>query len=239
MSERLSIEAGETRLDRRPLSLWVRFHPFSLTLERAGATVLSELTFWAAAGVTQDRFLQSTEGVIAAEQLEAPELVERVDGGTASAAELELGGTLTGGGRRFCLRVRIDPECVAIAFEVAGEALRLGARWAAVPGERFVGLGANHGHRLDQSGRRVRLGADRRYTGPDCPPDLLEVGGVRDAPGCAESTYPSLPCVPPLSRRRRLLACELSGHAPKPEDRVGDREVDDAPSTIVGVFARP
>ena len=178
MSERLSIEAGETRLDRRPLSVRVRFDPFSLALERAGEPLLPELTLWAVVGESQDRFLQPTEGVIAAEQLEAPELIERVDGGVACAGELELDGTLTGGGRRFCLRLRLDPERVAIAFEVAGEPLRVGARWTAAPGERFVGLGANHGHRLDQSGRRVRLGADRRYTGPDCPPDLLDVGGV-------------------------------------------------------------
>ena len=24
----------------------------------------------------------------------------------------------------------------------------------------------------------MRLGADRRYTGPDCPPDMLDVGGI-------------------------------------------------------------
>ena len=31
--------------------------------------------------------------------------------------------------------------------------------------------------RFDQRGRCVRLGADRRYTGPDCPPEMLDVGG--------------------------------------------------------------
>ena len=31
---------------------------------------------------------------------------------------------------------------------------------------------------FDQAGRAVRLGADRRYTGPDCPPEMLEVGGI-------------------------------------------------------------
>ncbi len=178
MSERLSIEAGEARLDLWPLSLRVCFDPFSLTLERAGEALLGGLTFWAAAGESRDRFVQPTEGVIAAEQLEAPELVERVDGGVARAGEVELDGTLTGGGRRFCLRLRLEPARLVIVFEVAGEPLRLGARWGRAAGERFVGLGANHGHRLDQSGRRIRLGADRRYTGPDCPPDLLDVGGV-------------------------------------------------------------
>src|SRR5205823_7715062 len=28
------------------------------------------------------------------------------------------------------------------------------------------------------SGRTGGLGADRRYTGPDCPPEMLEVGGI-------------------------------------------------------------
>jgi alpha-glucosidase (family GH31 glycosyl hydrolase) len=31
---------------------------------------------------------------------------------------------------------------------------------------------------VDQAGRSVQLGADRRYTGPDCPPDMLDVGGI-------------------------------------------------------------
>jgi alpha-glucosidase (family GH31 glycosyl hydrolase) len=45
-------------------------------------------------------------------------------------------------------------------------------------GERFTGLGARHGSSVDQRGRQVQLGADRRYTGPDCPPDMLDVGGI-------------------------------------------------------------
>ena len=38
--------------------------------------------------------------------------------------------------------------------------------------------GCRHGLRFDQTGRLIDLGADRRYTGPDCPPDMLEAGGV-------------------------------------------------------------
>ena len=55
---------------------------------------------------------------------------------------------------------------------------RLEAEWDAAPGERVTGLGARHAEPFDQSGRRIRLGADRRYTGPDCPPEMLDVGGV-------------------------------------------------------------
>ena len=31
---------------------------------------------------------------------------------------------------------------------------------------------------VDQAGRSLQLGADRAYTGPDCPPDMLELGGI-------------------------------------------------------------
>ena len=56
--------------------------------------------------------------------------------------------------------------------------LRLALEWDRRSEERLVGLGARHGLQLDQSGRAVQLGADRRYTGPDCPPDLLAQGGI-------------------------------------------------------------
>ena len=71
----------------------------------------------------------------------------------------------------------------------AGRRFRLGADWEARPGERFTGLGARHGEQLDQTGRRVRLGADRRYTGPDCPPDMLDVGGI------PQGDYAPVPCL--------------------------------------------
>jgi alpha-glucosidase (family GH31 glycosyl hydrolase) len=57
-------------------------------------------------------------------------------------------------------------------------AARIGASWPRQPGERFTALGARHAESFDQTGRRVHLGADRRYTGPDCPPELLESGGI-------------------------------------------------------------
>ena len=50
--------------------------------------------------------------------------------------------------------------------------------WAGRAEERFAGLGARHDKRVDHAGRRIQLGADRVYSGPDCPPDLLELGGV-------------------------------------------------------------
>jgi alpha-glucosidase (family GH31 glycosyl hydrolase) len=56
--------------------------------------------------------------------------------------------------------------------------LRLGASWPLLGGERVTGMGARHGLDFDQRGRCIRLGADRRYTGPDCPPEFLEDGGI-------------------------------------------------------------
>ena len=63
-------------------------------------------------------------------------------------------------------------------MEVDGDPLRLGLDWDRRSEERFVGLGARHCTQLDQAGRTVQLGADRRYTGPDCPPEMLAEGGI-------------------------------------------------------------
>ena len=80
------------------------------------------------------------------------------------------------------VRARISvpaPHRALIELELLeGRPLRLGARWPLSDGERLTGLGARHGLDFDQRGRRVALGADRRYTGPDCPPELLADGGI-------------------------------------------------------------
>ena len=55
---------------------------------------------------------------------------------------------------------------------------RLALAWLGHAEQRLAGLGARHGLHVDQSGRAVTLGADRRYTGPDCPPDMLDLGGI-------------------------------------------------------------
>ena len=55
---------------------------------------------------------------------------------------------------------------------------RLAFAWPGHPELRVTGLGARHGLHVDQAGRSVALGADRRYTGPDCPPDMLDLGGI-------------------------------------------------------------
>ncbi len=67
---------------------------------------------------------------------------------------------------------------VSLQLSAAGEPLRLALEWDRRSEERFVGLGARHCTQFDQGGRVIQLGADRRYTGPDCPPDMLAAGGI-------------------------------------------------------------
>ena len=98
----------------------------------------------------------------------------------------------------------------------------LGARWPGHPEARFTGLGARHGMHVDQSGRSVQLGADRRYTGPDCPPEMLDVGGI------PQGDYAPVPWLLSLARlgglardlrRRRALRARRRGRcrpAPPP-----------------------
>src|SRR5262245_32646475 len=67
----------------------------------------------------------------------------------------------------------------AIVTAAAPESMhRIGLVLRGHPEQRFVGLGARHGLHVDQAGRSLQLGADRAYTGPDCPPDMLDLGGI-------------------------------------------------------------
>lgn len=132
----------------------------------------------AAAGQARDRFIQLTEGVIASEELERPVRLERVEraSGRTCRAGARLGGRM--GAARASVALALSDERLTLDLRVDPAPFRLDADWEARPGERFTGLGARHGEQLDQTGRHVRLGADRRYTGPDCPPDILDVGGI-------------------------------------------------------------
>jgi alpha-glucosidase (family GH31 glycosyl hydrolase) len=157
-------------LERGALRVAVGLDPLTIEIRR-GRRLIRGLTLWAAAGEARDQFIQLTEGVIAAEELEPPLRL-------AAASARAAGASVVAEGDVGTLAVAIECERVVIEVRPAGGFLRAGADWEARPGERFTGLGARHGETLDQTGRRVRLGADRRYTGPDCPPDMLEVGGI-------------------------------------------------------------
>ena len=65
-----------------------------------------------------------------------------------------------------------------LELRAGGAPLRLGLEWAGAAGERLAGLGARHAIAVDHAGQRIQLGADRAYTGPDCPPDLVDLGGI-------------------------------------------------------------
>ncbi|GAC1326010.1 MAG: alpha-xylosidase [Thermoleophilaceae bacterium] len=138
---------------------------------------MTGLGLWAADGVANDRFIQLTEGVLAEETLGPREMLADAEIISRSQGSVALAGRLTGG-RPWRMTVTLERERVALEFEVDDAPLRIGARWEAAAAERFSGLGARHGLAFDQAGRRIRLGADRRYTGPDCPPEMLEVGGI-------------------------------------------------------------
>jgi alpha-glucosidase (family GH31 glycosyl hydrolase) len=152
--------------------------PFALTIWRAERRLVRSLGAWVADGTVHDHFIQLTEGVVAHEEL-AP--IERALSATVrrragDRVSLSVG---LSGGRRARLEVRIlDGQRVSLVVLPEGEPLRVGLDWRRRSDERFVGLGARHGTELDQGGRAVQLGADRRYTGPDCPSELLAGGGI-------------------------------------------------------------
>ena len=55
---------------------------------------------------------------------------------------------------------------------------RIGLVLKGHPEQRFAGLGARHGSARRPGRPQIQLGADRAYTGPDCPPDMLDIGGI-------------------------------------------------------------
>jgi alpha-glucosidase (family GH31 glycosyl hydrolase) len=125
--------------------------------EEVAARLLACLRPWACRGTARDQLITLTEGVLVHEERSAPVTLGDEDVVVSSPAA-----------DRLC--ISIDPADSAW--------LRLGASWPLLDGERVTGIGARHGLDFDQRGRRIQLGADRRYTGPDCPPEFLEDGGI-------------------------------------------------------------
>ena len=132
-------------------------------------------------GTAEDQFIQLTEGVIASETLDDP-----VDGVTPATVE------------------RIASDHVLVTVSAPEGVHRVGLVLPGHSRQQFVGLGARHGLHVDQSGRRVQLGADRAYTGPDCPPDMLELGGI------PQGDYAPVPWL--LSSRGWAAWVETDGH---------------------------
>ncbi len=173
-----------------------------LAIKLPGGGEISDLRLWVQDGTATDQLIQLTEGVIVEEQREARESVripERLSlSGPQVAAE-------TNAGREVSVAVEArGPRHLLITLAADSRPLRLGASWSLEPSEYLTGTGCRHGLRVDQVGRTIQLGADRRYTGPDCPPDMLEVGGV------PMGDYVPIPWL--LSNRGWAAWLECEGH---------------------------
>ena len=165
-------------LERGCLRLDISLDPFGIHVRRLERPLLDSLTVWACAGTVHDRFARVTEGVVARERRGARE--RPVAAAVAFAAEDEAEIRLRlGGGRAAMLSVAVvDSAHAVLELRADGNPLRLGFEWEPQPGERLAGLGARHSHAVDHAGRRIQLGADRAYGGPDLPWALRTFGGI-------------------------------------------------------------
>ncbi|MGH2841119.1 MAG: glycoside hydrolase family 31 protein, partial [Solirubrobacteraceae bacterium] len=165
-------------LERGAVRVEITHHPFAIHVRRGGRRLIRALGLFGIDGEISDQFIQFTEGVIAREELDLPERVVAVSVSEPLADGTELA-VRCDGGRRGRLRITLpENETVVFELELDGDPLRLAADWDGRAEERFAGLGARHNLRVDHEGREIQLGADRSYTGPDCPEDLLAKGGV-------------------------------------------------------------
>jgi alpha-glucosidase (family GH31 glycosyl hydrolase) len=171
-------DADTVVLERGRLRVEIALRPFELTIRRSGRRLVRSMGAWVAEGTVHDHFIQLTEGVVAAEELAPLERAAAARVRRLAADRVVLAVELTGG-RRARLEVRVlADERVSFELEPEGKPLRIAADWRRRSDEHFVGFGARHSTQFDQLGRVVQLGADRRYTGPDCPADLLAGGGI-------------------------------------------------------------
>jgi len=209
-------------LQRGAVRVEIEQHPFAIHVRRDERRLIRALGLFGVDGEIEDQFIQFTEGVIAGEELELPERVVAVSLSEALADGAELA-VRCDGGRRGRLRITLPHE-ETVLFELefdggtAGEAggpLRIAADWDGRPEERFAGLGARHNLHVDHAGREIQLGADRCYTGPDCPPDLLAKGGV------PQGDYAPAPWV----QSSRGYAVWVDGHGNGMRFELGDRSV--------------
>ena len=163
--------------------------PLAVTVRRDGHRLAGPIAPRVRDGENRDQFVQWTEGVIAEEELGDPLSITPASPAGARI-DLELGD-----GTAATLEITLPaPDHVLLELKGGQTPLldgapeggqtplravrRLAFAWPGHPELRVSGLGARHGLHVDQAGRSVVLGADRRYTGPDCPPDMLDLGGI-------------------------------------------------------------
>ena len=198
----MSVVPAEVLLERGPIRVAISLEPFGLEIRRGARRLVHGVRPWCADGQVHDQFVQLTEGVIAVEEREKRTHVDRAALDGEGEGWVELVGQ-AGSGREMRLRVELQWERVLFGVTADPAPLRVGLDWERSTEEAFTGLGARHGEEVDQAARRIRLGADRRYTGPDCPPDMLEVGGI------PQGDYAPVPWV--LASRGYALWVETTG----------------------------
>jgi alpha-glucosidase (family GH31 glycosyl hydrolase) len=165
--------AAVVRLARGALAVEVALEPFRIRVLRDGDRLIDPIELFTQPGRGADRFIHLTEGVIPEEERGTAQALARAE--LLDAADDRLVLAVGAAVLRIALpasgHVELLVRCEPAPF-------RLGAAWALGAGEHLTGLGARHCECFDQAGRVVHLGADRRYTGPDCPPEMLEQGGI-------------------------------------------------------------
>ncbi len=188
----ITVSQEQATLTRARLCVEVTLRPFSITVRRDGRRLLRNAGAWVAEGQVHDNFIHLTEGVIAYEELAPHERVSRAqviselspNGVPHHGLELSL---RFGDERRGTLAIDL-PGDDEVAFtltagrvgdpETGSAPLRLALEWDRRSVEHFAALGIRHSTEFDHRGRKIQLGADRRYTGPDCPPEMLAAGGI-------------------------------------------------------------
>ena len=174
----VSVYGEQVALEHGPLRIEISLRPFAFTIRRRGRRLLRAGGVWVVEGTIHDHFVALTEGVLAREARSPPERAQRAALGEVDDDRVRLDLRLQGG-RAAVLWIALPAaDRAELELTAEGDPLRLAIDWDRRSDEHFVGLGARHNLRLDQAGRAVQLGADRRYTGPDCPPEMVAEGGV-------------------------------------------------------------
>lgn len=129
MSDPIVLERGHLRLS-------IGRDPVEIDIHRASRRLVRGLGLWAAAGESRDRFIQLTEGVIAAEELERPLRLTEMRVECQSHERLVLHGEL---GR---VRLELHDERLVIDFAAGPPAFRSGSIVVTYPaGHVASGLG--------------------------------------------------------------------------------------------------